>query len=92
MDHLSISVTELREKLSAILHRLDATGTSVRITRNGKVVAVLQPAPPETESGKPEGLFGARGALSAIPEEEIDEMTETIYQARRDETDRNVDI
>ena len=88
-----ISITELREKLSAIIHRLDSTKKAVTITRKGKAVAVLQPpSPPEKQNGKPEGLFGARGALSAIPENEIDEMVEKIYQARRDETGRNIDI
>lgn len=70
-------VSELKDRLSAVLAEVEATGEPVLVTRHGKVVAQISPAP---SSGVVLGL-GSRPGVSASdlsafdwPDDELDEM------------------
>jgi hypothetical protein len=60
------------------------------ITRKGKKVAVVMPSE-ESEKGEQEGLIKAVGALP-VPDETIDQMVKSIYEARRKEKSREVNL
>lgn len=67
----TVSVREMRARLSQLLRRLER-GESVTVTRRGKPVAVLSPIPErETEEQRRRRKLqelAARGVISRIPE------------------------
>jgi prevent-host-death family protein len=60
----AISVYDFKAHLSAILATIETTGTGVIVTRHGKPVAQVLPAPP---TGKPRSTGMWRGKMT-VPE------------------------
>ena len=89
-----ISITEAKAKLSEIINRIIYNTEEVIITKKGKQIAALIPFEKYNRlftSEKSEGLICAKGALADM-EEEINNMTERIYDARVDDRSREVNI
>lgn len=89
-----ISITEAKAKLSEIVNRIICNKEEVIITKKGKQIAALIPFEKYSRlftSEKGEGLIRAKGALADM-EEEINNMTERIYDARVDDRSREVNI
>ena len=78
-----LSITEAKAKLSEIINRIIFNREDVIITKQGKQIAVLIPFEKynEAPSKKPEGLICAKSALADL-DQEIDNMTNRIYDAR----------
>jgi prevent-host-death family protein len=85
-----ITLTEAKSNFSRIIDRIINKKDKIVITRKGKKVAVVMPTE-ESEKEEQEGLIKAVGALP-IQDETIDRMVELIYEARRTEKSREVNL
>ena len=87
----TMTITEAKARLSALVERLIQREDKIFITRKGRPAAVLlsfrayQALAPKNRPG----LADARGALGDL-EEELDEMLEIIYTARDHSKGRKV--
>jgi len=88
-----VTVTEAKAKLSAIINRVVVRKDTVSITRKGKPAAILIPVEEYENLRKQRnsGLIMAKGALAGL-DDEIDRMTESIYESRKRETSRPVSL
>jgi prevent-host-death family protein len=87
----TITITEAKARLSALVERLIQQEDKIFITRKGRPAAVLLSVhmyQELTRKDKP-GLAEARGALGDL-EEELEEMLEIIYTARDQSKGRKV--
>ena len=67
---MDISVTEFKHRCLELIRRVEATGKPVSITRRGKVVAQLDPAPIASAQGaKPWERLRGQGRWLAEPGE-----------------------
>mgnify|MGYP001462042483 CR=1 FL=1 len=75
---MDISVTEFKQRCLAIIRTVERTGTSVRITRRGRVVTQLRRTGPSSEAVlRPwERLRAAGGKLHAESDESVVEDTD----------------
>jgi prevent-host-death family protein len=85
-----ITLTEAKSNFPRIIDRIINKKDKIVITRKGKKVAVVMPTE-ESEKEEQEGLIKAVGALP-IQDETIDRMVELIYEARRTEKSREVNL
>lgn len=85
-----ITLTEAKAKFSEIINRIIYKKEKFVITKKGKKVAVVLP-PEELKENEQEGLIKAVGALPDM-DETIDQMVESIYQARKEEKSREVNL
>ncbi len=88
-----VTVTEAKAKLSEIITRVLIRKDKISITKKGKPAAILLPIE-EYESlrnRKKKGLIMAKGVLAGL-DEEIDRMTESIYESREKEISRSVPL
>lgn len=60
-------IHEVKDHLSRIIAEVEATGEEVRITRHGRVVAVLSPAPPT-------GVVLGAGELPGVSAPSLEEL------------------
>jgi len=88
-----VTITEAKAKLSEVINRVIIRKDTISITRKGKLAAILLPIEEyeNLRNQKKEGLIMARGALASL-DEEIDRMTESIYESREREASRSVPI
>jgi prevent-host-death family protein len=84
------TITEAKLNFSRIIDRIIKNKDKIVITKKGKKVAVVMPSD-ELEKGEQEGLIKAVGALP-VPDETIDQMVESIYEARSKEKSREVNL
>jgi prevent-host-death family protein len=69
-SEMDISVTEFKQRCLELIRRVEATGKPVAITRRGKIVARLDPAPMAGAQGaKPWERLRGRGRWLAEPGE-----------------------
>jgi len=70
---MDISVTDFKHRCLEIVRRVERTGRGVAITRRGKVVAHLEPSPPDTATSQTpwERLQVLGGSLHASPGESV---------------------
>ena len=87
----TVTLTEAKAKLSAIINRVVVRKDTVSITRKGKPAAILIPIEEyeNLRNQKNAGLIMAKGVLAGL-DDEIDRMTESIYESRERETSRPV--
>ena len=88
-----VTLTEAKAKLSELINRVVIRKDKISITRKGKPAAIILPIEEYSNlcNQKKHGLILAKGALAGL-EEEIDRMTEIIYEEREKETDRKVPL
>lgn len=84
------TITEAKLNFSRIIDRIINKKDKIVITKKGKKVAVVMPSD-ELEKGEQEGLIKAVGALPVL-DETIDQMVESIYEARRKEKSREINL
>ncbi len=84
------TVTEAKSNFFRIIDRIISKKDKIMITKKGKKVAVVIPSD-ELEKGEQEGLIKAVGALP-VPDETIDRIVESIYDARRKEKSREINF
>jgi prevent-host-death family protein len=89
MDNL-FTVTEAKSKFSEIINRIIYKKDRIIVTKKGKKVAMVIPLEDNQEDSA-NGLLKAKGALSDI-DKDIDEMVNSIYEARSKETGREVKL
>ncbi len=89
MDNL-FTVTEAKSKFSEIINRIIYKKDRIIVTKKGKKVAMVIPLEDNQEDSA-NGLLRAKGALSDI-DKDIDEMVNSIYEARNKETGREVKL
>lgn len=89
MDNL-FTVTEAKSKFSEIINRIIYKKDRIIVTKKGKKVAMVIPLEDNQEDSA-NGLLKAKGALSDI-DKDIDEMVNSIYEARNKETGREVKL
>lgn len=69
-SEMDISVTEFKQRCLELIRRVEATGKPVSITRRGRVVAQLDPAPIAAPQGaKPWERLRGQGQWLAEPGE-----------------------
>ncbi len=85
-----ITITEAKSNFPRIIEHIINKKDKIVITKKGKKVAVVMPSD-ELEKGEPEGLIKAVGSLP-VQDETIDRMVELIYEARRKEISREVNL
>ena len=85
-----ITLTEAKAKFSEMINRIIYKKEKFVITKKGKKVAVVLP-PEELKEDEQEGLIKAVGALPDM-DETIDQMVESIYEARKKEKSREVNL
>lgn len=89
MTH-SITLTEAKAKFSELINRIVYNKDKFYISRKGKNVAVLMPLD-ESEASEEEGLILAQKGLADFGSE-IEEMEKYIFEARKNDVSREVDI
>ncbi len=89
MDNL-FTVTEAKAKFSEIINRIIYKKDRIIVTKKGKKVAMVIPLEDNQEDSA-NGLLKAKGALSDI-DKDIDEMVNSIYEARNKEKGREVKL
>ncbi len=89
MDNI-FTLTEAKSKFSEIINRIIYRKERIIVTKNGRKVALVIPVE-ENNLIEAEGLIQAQGALADM-DDDIDEMVESIYAARRAEKGREVDL
>ena len=89
MDNI-FTLTEAKSKFSEIINRIIYRKERIIVTKNGRKVALVIPVE-ENNLIEVEGLIQAQGALADM-DDDIDEMVESIYAARRAEKGREVDL
>ncbi|MBO0769389.1 MAG: type II toxin-antitoxin system Phd/YefM family antitoxin [Solirubrobacterales bacterium] len=68
----TITSTEAKAKLSALLAEVERTGTAITITSHGRPVAVISPAAPQSRKfGQLPGLEIPDDFDAPLPEEEL---------------------
>lgn len=85
-----ITLSEAKAKFSELINRIIFKKETFVVTKKGRKVAVVIPV----EKYRPEnseGLIDAKGALAEL-DESIDDMVCWIYEARRSERDRKVEL
>ena len=87
---LSFSISEAKAKFSEIINRVIYKNERIIVTKKGKKVAMVIPLVQDREDVN-EGLLRGKGALAEL-DHEIDEMIDSIYEARNEETGRKVDL
>ena len=86
----AFSLSEAKSKFSDIINRIIYKKEKIPITKNGKKVAVILPID-ELEKYKENGLIEARGALADL-DDTVDEMVGRIYESRKLEKSREVNL
>ncbi len=89
MDNV-FTLTEAKSKFSEIINRIIYRKERIIVTKNGRKVALVIPVE-ENDLIEAEGLIQAQGALADM-DDDIDEMVQSIYAARRVEKGREVDL
>lgn len=89
MDNV-FTLTEAKSKFSEIINRIIYRKERIIVTKNGRRVALVIPVE-ENNLIEAEGLIQAQGALADM-DDDIDEMVQSIYAARRAEKGREVDL
>jgi prevent-host-death family protein len=89
MDNL-FTVSEAKAKFSEIINRIIYRKDRIIVTKKGKKVAMVIPLENNKEDSA-NGLLRAKGALSGI-DKDIDEMVNSIYEARNKEKGREVKL
>ena len=89
MDNV-FTLTEAKSKFSEIINRIIYRKERIIVTKNGRKVALVIPVE-ENDLIEAEGLIQAQGALADM-DDDIDEMVQSIYAARRAEKGRGVDL
>ena len=89
MDNL-FTVSEAKAKFSEIINRIIYKKDRIIVTKKGKKVAMVIPLENNQEDSA-DGLLKAKGALADI-DKDIDEMVNSIYEARNKETGREVKL
>ena len=89
MDNV-FTLTEAKSKFSEIINRIIYRKERIIVTKNGRKVALVIPVE-ENDLIEAEGLIQAQGALADM-DDDIDEMVQSIYAARRAEKGREVDL
>ena len=84
------TLSEAKSKLSEIINRIIYKKEKITITKKGKKVAMVVPLE-ESKQNQEEGLIKAKGVLADI-DDSIDEMVNTIYEERKRETSREVNL
>ena len=84
------TLSEAKSKFSEIINRIIYKKEKITITKKGKKVAVVIPVE-EIKQYEKEGLIKASGVLADI-EDSVDEMVNLIYEARRNEKSREVNL
>ncbi|HIJ54571.1 MAG TPA: type II toxin-antitoxin system Phd/YefM family antitoxin [Deltaproteobacteria bacterium] len=84
------SLSEAKSKFSDIINRIIYRKERILITKKGKKVAVIFSID-EFKKYEDKGLIEAKGALADL-DETLDEMTSHIYEARKLEKSREVDL
>jgi len=85
-----ITLSEAKSKLSEIINRIISKKQKITITKKGKKVAMVVPVE-EPKQKQEEGLIKAKGVLADI-DDSIDKMVNIIYEARKRETSREVNL
>lgn len=85
------TLTEAKAKLSELINRVHFGKERFTITKKGKAVAVVSPVAETNDGGIGEGLIRAKGILS-LPDDDIENMIETIYESRKSALEREVDL
>ena len=88
-----VTITEAKAKLSELVNRICISKEKISITRKGKPAVIILPIEEFerlSKQGK-KGLIMANGVLAGL-DEEIDRMTESIYEKREEEMSRRVPI
>jgi prevent-host-death family protein len=86
----SFSISEAKSKFSEIINRVIYKNERFIVTKKGKKVAMVIPLEEEHDEAD-EGLLKGRGALAEF-DSEVDEMVNSIYEARKKEMGREVDL
>lgn len=68
-QEMDISVTEFKQRCLELIRRVEATGKPVTITRRGKAVAQLEPAPVAAAGVRPWERLRGRAVWRAEPGE-----------------------
>jgi prevent-host-death family protein len=84
------TLTEAKARFSEIINRIIYKKEKIIVTKKGKQVAVILPSE-DLATDEAEGLIKAVGALPDM-DKELDQMVESIYQSRRAEKSREVDL
>jgi prevent-host-death family protein len=90
LETRTLGVAEAKRRFSELIDRVSA-GERFVVARRGKPAVVLIPPSPEATrapAGTPVGLAAVAGALAQW--EELDEVVQEIYAARRRSKDRAV--
>jgi prevent-host-death family protein len=88
-----VTITEAKAKLSELVNRICVSKEKISITRKGKPAVIILPVEEYdrlSNQGK-KGLITATGVLADF-DEEIDRMTESIYEKRKEEKSRQVPL
>lgn len=88
-----VTLTEAKAKLSALINRVVVQKEKISITRKGKPTAIILPYEEYQKlcNQKKGGLLLAKGILSGL-DEEVDQMTQSIYKSREKELSREIPI
>ena len=89
MDNV-FTLTEAKSKFSEIINRIIYRKERIVVTKNGKKVALVIPVE-DNNFIEAEGLIQAQGVLADM-DDDIDEMVQSIYAARKAEKGREVDL
>ena len=87
---IAFSLSEAKSKFSDIINRIIYKKERILITKNGKKVAVILPID-ELEKYKENGLIEAKGILADL-DDAVDEMVGRIYESRKLEKSREVNL
>jgi len=86
----SFSISEAKTKFSEIINRVIYKHERIIVTKKGKKVAMVIPLE-ENRGDVDEGLLKGMGALAEF-DREIDEMVDSIYETRKKESGREIDL
>ena len=88
-----VTLTEAKAKLSELINRVTIRKERIAITRKGKPAAIILPVEEyeRLRSQKRQGLLKAKSSLAGL-DEEIDQITASIYENREKETSRKVPL
>jgi len=88
-----VTLTEAKAKLSELINRVTIRKEKIAITRKGKPAAIILPVEDYKSliSQKRQGLLQAKGSLAGL-DEEIDQITQFIYENREKETSRKISL
>lgn len=88
-----VTLTEAKVKLSALINRVVVQKEKISITRKGKPTAIILPYEEYKKlcNQKKGGLLLAEGILAGL-DEELDQMTQSIYRNRKEELSREIPL